>query len=272
MTLGAPFAFELQNISKFYQRDGKRFCAVDGVSLRVRQGESLALVGESGAGKSTLAKLLIKQTNPSGGRLLYRGKDITHLSIRDQKSYWKDVQMITQDPSVAFNPKKRVRQILTEPLENFRICDKAEYRRRMIELLESVGLDRSFLDRFPSQMSGGEQQRISLARALAVDPSCLILDEATSALDMTLQEQLIELLIALRKEKGLTYLFIHHDLGVAQKLAGRIVVMKAAKIVEVIDSAKLAQSSDEYVGTLVDAVFGLNEPRGSMFDSHIDPR
>lgn len=265
MTFNPSFAFELQNISKFYRRDGRRFRAVDGVSLKIRQGESLAIVGESGAGKSTLAKLLIRQTNPSEGSLLYRGDDITHLGARGQKSYWKDVQMITQDPSVAFNPKKRVHQILSEPLKNFGICGRAEYHQRMIELLGSVGLDASFLDRLPSQMSGGEQQRVSLARALAIDPRCLILDEATSALDMTLQEQLIELLVDLRKEKGLTYVFIHHDLGVAQKLAERIAVMKDAKIVEVIESADLAKSSDEYVGKLVDAVFGLNEPRGSMF-------
>lgn len=266
MTDKSSAMFELRNVTKTYKRAGKQLSAVNDISLAIKKGESLAIIGESGAGKSTLGKLLIKQVNPSSGTIFYNNKDITRINAKEQKAYWKDVQMITQDPSVAFNPKMRVHRILFEPLKNFGICPQSEYQTRMENLLHSIGLDGSYLDRLPSQMSGGEQQRISLARALAVEPTCLILDEATSALDMTLQEQLIDLLVNIQKDKNLTYIFIHHDLGVAQKIANRIVVMKSAKIVETIESTNLAHSSDEYVSKLVDAVFALNEPRGAMFE------
>lgn len=258
-------ALKAENLTKVYKRDGKAFRALDGVSLSVENGESIAIVGESGAGKSTLARILIKATEPTDGLLFHKGNDITHLRAKERKGFWKDVQMITQDPSVAFNPKKRVHQILSEPLKNYGICEKTKWPHRMKELLLSVELDESFLDRTPSQMSGGEQQRLSLARALAVEPSCLILDEATSALDMTLQEQLIELLADLRKSKNLTYVFIHHDLGVAQMLAEQIIVMKNGRIVETFESARLGSVSEPYVTQLVEAMFSLKEPRGSMF-------
>jgi ABC-type dipeptide/oligopeptide/nickel transport system ATPase subunit len=255
--------FQIKNLSKAYQGNGKRFNALESINLRIEQGESIALVGESGAGKSTLAKLLIKKTLPSAGSIIYKGRDGATYTGRDLRVFWKEVQMISQDPSISFDPKKSVRQTLIEPLRNYRICDKAGYQARINDLLDLVGLDGSFLDRLPSQMSGGEQQRLALARALAVEPSCLILDEPTSALDMTLQKQLVSFLIELRKIKKLTYIFVHHDLGVAQQLSERIVVMKDSKIVEIVKSSVLSQSSNCYVQELINAAFNLRENGGS---------
>lgn len=264
LSLPTPL-FEAEELAKTYRRDGKRFCALDRVTLRIDEGESVSIVGESGAGKSTLAKLLIAKTSPSGGFLRFKGRDITRLNGAGKRAFWKDVQMITQDPSVAFDPKKRVRHILAEPLKNYGIVAPSARSARMEELLDLTGLDASFLERLPCQMSGGEQQRLSLARALAVEPTCLILDEATSALDMTMQEQLVELLIELRRTKGLTYVFIHHDLGIAQRLSDRIVVMRDGGIVSELASSELSESENPYVNTLVSAIFGLNEKRGSVF-------
>ena len=205
--------------------------AVDGVSLDIRRGETLGLVGESGCGKSTLGRAILRLTEPTSGKVIYDGKDLSHLPKSAMREQRKDLQMIFQDPYASLNPRMTVGQIIGEPLRTFGLTNGSG-EARVQELMETVGLSRRFIKRYPHEFSGGQRQRIGIARALAVDPKFIVADEPISALDVSIQAQIMNLMQRLQEEKGLTYLFISHDLRAIRHLSDRVAVMYLGKIVE----------------------------------------
>jgi oligopeptide transport system ATP-binding protein len=210
--------------------------AVDGVSIDIYPGETLGLVGESGCGKSTLGRALLRLTEPTGGQVFYKGKDLANLSksaMREQRKY---LQMIFQDPYASLNPRMTVGQIIGEPIETFHLARGKTVEQRVQELMETVGLSKRFIKRYPHEFSGGQRQRIGIARALAVDPDFIVADEPISALDVSIQAQIMNLMERLQREKNLTYLFISHDLRAIRHVSDRVAVMYLGKLVEIADA------------------------------------
>ena len=230
--------------------------AVDGVSFELRKGETLSLVGESGCGKSTTALAVLRMLSVTAGRIEFGGDDITHLAGKGMRPYRRRMQMVYQDPYGSLNPRMKVRDIIGEPLKIHRAQQsKSEYRNRVSQLMDIVGLLPGMIDRYPHEFSGGQRQRIGIARALALDPELLICDEAVSALDVSIQAQVINLLKKLQRELGLTYLFISHDLSVVRHVSDRIAVMYLGQIVETKGrDALFARPEHPYTRTLLDAV------------------
>jgi len=207
--------------------------AVDGVSFEIRRGETLGLVGESGSGKSTLGRAVLRLTRPTGGKVFFRGQELSNLPSQDLRHLRRFMQMIFQDPYASLNPRMTVGQIVSEPIETFRLAHGRERARRVRELLETVGLSESQIRRYPREFSGGQRQRIGIARALAASPEFIVADEPISALDVSIQAQILNLLERLRREHNLTYLFISHDLRAIRHVSDRIAVMYLGKLVEV---------------------------------------
>lgn len=229
--------------------------AVDGVSIDIYPQETLGLVGESGCGKSTLGRAILHLTTPTSGEVLYRGKDLAHLSGRELREHRRHLQIIFQDPYASLNPRMTVGQIVGEPLETFNLARGKEAERRVQELLETVGLSKRFVKRYPHEFSGGQRQRIGIARALAVDPDFIVADEPISALDVSIQAQIMNLLDKLRREKQLTYLFISHDLRAIRHVSDRIAVMYLGKLVELGDAKEIyAEPLMPYTKALISAV------------------
>lgn len=228
----------IRNLQVYYKvggglfKEAKFVKAVDGVSLDIRKGETLGLVGESGCGKSTLGKAILRLTEPTGGQVFYNNKDLAHLSQTAMRGQRKNLQMIFQDPYASLNPRMNVGQIIGEPIRTFRLESGRSVEDRVQDLMETVGMNRRFVKRYPHEFSGGQRQRIGIARALAVDPEFIVADEPISALDVSIQAQIMNLMERLQAEKNLTYLFISHDLRAVRHLSDRVAVMYLGKIVE----------------------------------------
>jgi oligopeptide transport system ATP-binding protein len=235
----------IQNLKVHYKTGGGLFKeakyvkAVDGVSLDIKRGETLGLVGESGCGKSTLGKALLRLTEPTGGKVIYNGRDLAHLKQNQMRDQRRNLQIIFQDPYASLNPRMTVGQIIGEPIRTFGLSKGGQVDKRVQDLMETVGLNRRFIKRYPHEFSGGQRQRIGIARALAVDPEFIVADEPISALDVSIQAQIMNLMKSLQREKNLTYLFISHDLRAIRHVADRVAVMYLGKIVELGDAKEV---------------------------------
>ncbi|MBO0685067.1 MAG: ATP-binding cassette domain-containing protein [Candidatus Dormibacteraeota bacterium] len=230
--------------------------AVDGVDLQVMRGETLGLVGESGCGKSTLGRSILRLVEPTSGRVLFKGQDLRSLGGSALRRTRREMAMIFQDPFASLDPRQTVGEIVAEPLDIHGLYSTREGRRRRVEeLLEVVGLSRNLANRYPHEFSGGQRQRVGIARALAVDPAFIVCDEPVSALDVSIQAQIVKLLVALQEQFHLTYLFIAHDLSLLQHIADRIAVMYLGKVVEVAPAAELRRrASHPYTVSLLSAI------------------
>lgn len=237
--------------------------AVTDVSLTVSEGETLGIVGESGSGKTTLGRTIAQLERPTAGEILLRGRPISQVGGKVGKALRRDIQFVFQDPFASLNPRMTIGQIIEEPLDIFEVDDRPGRRRRARDLLELVGLPRAMADRYPSQLSGGQRQRIGIARALTLEPRILVLDEPVSALDVSVQAQVINLLVRLQDELGLSYLFIAHDLAVVKHISHRIAVMYLGRIVEVGETDQLLEHPQHpYTAALLAAV-PRSDPRAA---------
>ncbi len=261
-TSDADVLVRVDHVKKYFpirkgilQREVGRVHAVDDVSLEVRAGETLGLVGESGCGKSTLARCIARLHDLTSGSVCFEGRDISRLSRRALRPVRRDLQVVFQDPYGSLNPRKRLGTIIADPLRIHHYGDRAQVKRRVRELLELVGLSPEHVNRYPHEFSGGQRQRIGVARALALHPKLLIADEPVSALDVSIRAQVINLLDDLQDELNLTYIFIAHDLGVVRHVSDRIAVMYLGKIVEISPAQELYQRPiHPYTEALLSAV------------------
>ena len=254
---------EARNLTKeFPAGKRKKVHAVSDVSLSLYEGETLGLVGESGCGKSTLGRLLIRLLEPTAGELFFRGEKVSALSDREFRKYRRQMQLIFQDPYASLNPRMTVRDLIAEPLKTYHVCPtKEEETRRVLELMQAVGVPGEFLYRYPHQFSGGQRQRIGIARAVAADPALIVCDEPVSALDVSVQNQILNLLKELQKSRGLTYLFISHDLSVVRHISDRVCIMFLGKVCEIGRTEEVFENPRHpYTKFLMDAV-PLPDPR-----------
>ncbi|WP_191566038.1 ABC transporter ATP-binding protein [Metabacillus idriensis] len=238
------------------QRTAGYVKAVDGINLSVKKGETIGIVGESGCGKSTAGRTIIRLYEPTGGKILFDGQDISHLPESElRKTVRKNIQMIFQDPFASLNPRKTLGSIIKEPMNTHGIYKGKERTERVEELLEKVGLNASFINRYPHEFSGGQRQRIGIARAIALNPQMIIADEAVSALDVSIQAQIINLLEEIQDEFHLTYIFISHDLSVVRHISDRVGVMYLGKMMELADKNTLySEPLHPYTQALLSAV------------------
>lgn len=228
--------------------------AVNNVSLDLQEGEVLGLVGESGCGKSTLGRTILKLVEPDKGQIIFQGEDITNLSPKRMRPYRKDMQMIFQDPFSSLNPRMTIGGILAEPLAVHKLVSKKERPDKVAELLELVGLRPDSMTKFPHEFSGGQRQRIGIARALAVNPKLIIADEPVSALDISIQAQIINLLMDLKAKLSLTMIFIAHDLKVVEHISDRVCVMYLGRVMENFQASEISKSMHPYTESLLSAI------------------
>lgn len=228
---GKPL-LKVDGLVKSFRSHGVIVHAVNGVSFSVGRGETVALVGESGCGKSTTARCIVRLTDPSAGRISYDGTEITGVSKRTFRAMRGDIQMVFQDPNASLNPSMSIGQTLREPLNLHSVATDDELESRLEQLIQHVQLEPEMLNRRPHQLSGGQKQRVVIARAIATKPSFVVLDEPTSSLDMSLRLTLLELLVGLQRDLGMTYLFISHDFSTVRHIADRVVVMYLGKVME----------------------------------------
>lgn len=245
---------EVQNLKKIFISGKNTFTAVEDVSFFLNAGEVLGIVGESGSGKSTVAKMITHLTEITDGKIFFMGKDITHSKGKDLREIYRGMQMVFQTPAGSFDPRCTLGDGIGESLRNMGI-NKKETRKRVENLLIKCGLSSDYIDRYPHQVSGGECQRAAIARALAVEPKVLICDEATSALDVTVQKQIMELLIKLKKEKNLSFIFICHDLALVQLFCDRVIVMHDGHVEEEGTPEEIIECpKTEYTKRLIESV------------------
>ena len=248
---------EVSHLKKYFNMGkGKVLKAVDDVSFYIRKGETLGVVGESGCGKTTCGRTCIGLYDKTDGEVLYRGQDIHKLKGKERKEFTKQVQIIFQDPYASLDPKMKVKDIIAEGIRSHKILiDERSISEKVEELLETVGLDKSYKERYVHEFSGGQRQRIGIARALAVEPEFIMCDEPISALDVSIQAQIVNLLEKLQKERGLTYMFIAHDLSMVKHISDRVMVMYLGKIMEITTSTNLySNPCHPYTKALLSAI------------------
>ncbi len=245
----------VDRLSTHYAGAGGTVRAVDGVSLEIAEGETVALVGESGCGKSTLGKSLVRLVDPSSGNVTFKGRDVTAMAGRELQSVRRSIQMIFQDPFASLNPRQTIRTILTAPLAVHGIGERKQREAIAAQMVAHVGLPADSLDRYPHEFSGGQRQRIGIARALVLQPELVICDEPVSALDLSIQAQILNLLVEMKTELSLSYLFISHDLSVVRYFADRVLVMYLGRIVESAPTSELWKGAKHpYTQALLAAV------------------
>lgn len=269
MNAEAPVILQIKNLTKkFAAEGGKTLTACDNVTLNAYAGQTLGIIGESGCGKSTLVRTILQIHPASGGEVIFDGQDILKLRGEAARQNRRKIQMVFQDPAAAFNPKMKVKEIVCEPLLNFGLIKKSEVDAKAAELLRMVELPEDFKDRYPHNMSGGQRQRLGIARALSLEPKIVVCDEATSALDVSVQEKICELLVRLQKEKGITYLFICHDLGLVDLMCHQIAVMYLGNIVEYIGYGRRISTEvmHPYTKALMKSVFKVDFKPGEKIE------
>lgn len=264
-----PVIMEIKNLTKKFAVDGGRFLtACDNISLKAYAGQTLGIIGESGCGKSTLVRTVLQIHPATSGEVIFEGQDILKLRGEAARQNRRKIQMVFQDPAAAFNPKMKVKEIVTEPLLNFGLIKKSEADAKAAELLQMVELPVEFMDRYPHNMSGGQRQRLGIARALSLEPKIVVCDEATSALDVSVQEKICELLVRLQKEKGITYLFICHDIGLVDLMCHQVAVMYLGNVVEYIGGGRRisTEGMHPYTKALLKAVFKVDFKPGERIE------
>jgi len=273
---------EIRNLTKLYKTSAGMVHAVDGVSFSIDRGETLGIVGESGCGKSTTGRCVLRLIEPTSGDIIFNGKDLSKMSRRELNKARKDMQIIFQDPFSSLNPRKTIFETIAEPIVLKKVipgATKADVERRVIELMDTVGLAKRLINAYPHELDGGRRQRIGIARALAVEPQFIVCDEPVSALDVSIQAQILNLLEELQEAKGLTFIFITHDLSVVRHFSDTIVVMYLGKEVEKAPADELFENPmHPYTKALLSAILipevGANMDRVQLrgeLSSPLDP-
>lgn len=253
---------EVRNLKKYYSvksgflnKDSRSVKAVDGINLSVKQGEILGIVGESGCGKSTLGRSILRLIEPTSGEVIFEGTNICGLKKEEMRLKRREMQIVFQDPGASLNPRLTVGEIIGEPLEVFHICEGKEKEERIYKLMDLVGINRAYINRFPHEFSGGQRQRLGIARALAVNPKLIICDEPVSALDVSIRAQVLNLIKELKDKLNLTYIFISHDLSVVHHICDRVAVMYLGRVVEIADKKQIYENPvHPYTKALLSAI------------------
>jgi oligopeptide/dipeptide ABC transporter ATP-binding protein len=262
--LSKPALLEVRNLKKHFHistlnKGEQTVNALNGISFLLHEGETLGLVGESGCGKSTAARTILRLVEPTSGEIFYKNQNLTNMKQNQLRPLRKKIQIIFQDPLASLNPRKRIRNILEEPFDIHGFIDLKEKTERIIWLLEKVGLSPDQLDKYPHEFSGGQLQRIGIARAIALNPSLIIADEPVSALDVSIRAQIINLLLDLKESMQISYLFISHDMTVVRHFCDRVAVMYLGKIIEIADSDSLYKNPRHpYTEALLAAIPSIN--------------
>ncbi|NLM18325.1 MAG: ABC transporter ATP-binding protein [Candidatus Riflebacteria bacterium] len=255
--------FKTRILNALGKKEPEKILAIDDVSFNLRKGEILGVLGESGSGKSTLAKILMGIYKADKGQLLYNGKDIT--TGKRSLSLLREMQMIFQDPYSSLNPRMTVKQIISEPLRIHGLYSKKDSQPFLVDALEEVGLQEDVLNKYPAEFSGGQRQRICICRSMILNPSLIIADEAVSALDVSVQAQILELLVELKSKRGLSMIFISHDVAVVRQIADRVLVFQKGQLKSKINPEDLVRAhGDEYTRKLIESAIYLRE--GKRFD------
>lgn len=254
-TVSEPL-LEVRNLKKYFGKKNRVLHAVDNISVSIGRGKTLGVVGESGCGKSTLGRTVLRLLEPTDGQILFEGKDITHVGESEMRRYRQSMQIVFQDPYSSLNPRKSVAEIIATPLKVNHICkSRADLQKRVRELMDTVGLAERLYDAYPHELDGGRRQRICIARALAIRPKFIVCDEPVSALDVSIQAQILNLLMDLQDEMGLTYMFITHDLSVVKHISSDIMVMYMGNCVEYAPADELFENPlHPYTKALLSAI------------------
>lgn len=248
---------DIRNLTKkFDLGKGKFLTACDNINMRVYKGSTIGIIGESGCGKSTLVRTVLQLHPATSGEVRFHGEDLLKAEGEARRQNRRKIQMVFQNPSTAFNPKMKVKDILCEPLRNFGLIRNRDVRDKAAELLRMVELPEDFMDRYPHSMSGGQRQRLGIARALVLEPEVIVCDEATSALDVSVQRTVCDLLVKLQREKGIAYMFICHDMGLVDLMSRQMAVMYLGNVVELIEWKRISEASRHpYTRALLDVIF-----------------
>lgn len=270
---GNEYVLEVEDLRKYFPVRGEKdkfVKAIDGISFRLKPGETLGLVGESGSGKSTTAYNVIGMEEMTGGQILFKGKDVSLPLDKRSLDLKKEIQIVFQDPGTSLNPQRNIYEILSLPLKVHKICKPSEYVKHVARLMDIVELPYEYMYKYPSTLSGGERQMVAIARALAPNPSMIILDEPTSALDVSVQAKIINTLLKLQKELNLTYLFITHDLSLMRNVSSRVAIMYLGKIAEIAPTESFFQNPQHpYTKMLLSSIPVVTEAEEALKPTQI---